>query len=250
MHIKIYQINLERDNDRVAFLSHDSIARFQGDENIHSEIYDQVFDGEVDCDTLEDVFEMFNIHHTADYQGRSLSVSDIVEVVESETIDSGFYFCDAFGFKSVEFQSEQAKPMIPSNTIRVVVAEPGKPARIADIDSSLEGMQKMVGGWIEAAYFFDEEVCIVCNEEGKINGLPLNRAVYAPGKEGEQRGELLDVISGTFFICSCGGENFGSLTNEQLERYKKLFRYPEQFRYQNGEIVTTPIKIRHKEQER
>lgn len=77
MHIKIYQINLERDNDRVAFLSHDSIARFQGDENIHSEIYDQVFDGEVDCDTLEDVFGIGYLYgKTVTYEAVDLPQDD------------------------------------------------------------------------------------------------------------------------------------------------------------------------------
>ncbi len=250
MHIKIYQINLDRDDNRVAFLGHDSIARFQGNANICSEIYDHVFDGEVDCDTLEDVYLMFNLHFPKDYRGRSLSVSDIVEIVESESAAPGFYFCDSVGFKPVEFQTELAQPLKPANTIRVVMAEPGKPARIADIDSSLKGMQEVVGGWIEAAYFFDEEVCLVMNEEGKFNGLPPNRAVYAPGKENAQHGEMLDIIFGPFFVCSCSGENFGSLSNEQLDRYKKLFRYPERFHYKNGEFIATPTKTRDKSQER
>ena len=63
-----------------------------------------------------------------------------------------------------------------SKKIKVVVLEPGKEARIAEIDNSLESMQHFVGGYSEI-YPVDEEVCIVCNEEGKINGMELNRAV-------------------------------------------------------------------------
>ena len=39
-------------------------------------------------------------------------------------------------------------------------------------------MQAMVGGDIEVTYPFEDEVAIILNESGKINGLPLNRAIY------------------------------------------------------------------------
>ena len=45
--------------------------------------------------------------------------------------------------------------------IKVVLLEPGKLARTAEIDASLEGMQKTVGGLIEPFYPFEEQVCIV-----------------------------------------------------------------------------------------
>ena len=78
----------------------------------------------------------------------------------------------------------------------------------------------------------EEPVCIVCNEEGKINGPPLNRAVYAE----PDRGEMLDIIAGTFFICDRSGENFGSLSSEQLRRYTEQFKYPERFFRMDNEI--------------
>ena len=61
--------------------------------------------------------------------------------------------------------------------IKVVLLEPGKLARAAEIDASLAGMQKVVGGLIEPFYPFEEQVCIVCNEESKINGMRPNRSV-------------------------------------------------------------------------
>ena len=47
--------------------------------------------------------------------------------------------------------------------IKVVLLEPGKLARAVEIDASLAGMQKVVGGLIEPFYPFEEQVCIVCN---------------------------------------------------------------------------------------
>ena len=91
-------------------------------------------------------------------------------------MEPGFYYCDSFGFQKIDFDATQVQQQ---RTIRVVLLEPGKLARVADIDASLEGLQKTVKGDIEPFYPFEEQVCIVCNDEGKINGMKLNRAVYA-----------------------------------------------------------------------
>ena len=123
-----------------------------------------------------------------------------------------------------------AQPLRPE--ISVVLCEPGKLAKTATIEASLESYQKIVGGYIEAYYPFEEPVCIVCNEEGKINGLPLNRAIYAE----PDRGEMLDIIAGTFFVCDCSGEDFGSLSPEQLRRSTEQFKYPERFFRMDNEI--------------
>ena len=175
MDIRIYQVNLDRDKDNVGFMSYDTLPRFQGAQEPNSEIYDKVFEGSVDCASLEGVYTKFNKDHPAGYCGRSLSVSDVVEVMEAPDTEPGFYFCDSFGFKCVPFDSVQTQEKF--DTIKVVLLEPSKLARIADIDASLEGMQKIVGGCIEAYYPFEEQVCIVCNEEGKLSGMDLNRAV-------------------------------------------------------------------------
>lgn len=178
MDIKIYQINMDRDPNRVCFMSYDALPRFQKTQDIDSSIYDLVFEGTVEAKHLEDVYRIFNTEHPESYRGRSLSVSDVVEISEGTDIEAGFYYCDSIGFKKIEFDAAQV-PVQQQKTIRVVLLEPGKLARVADIDASLEGMQKTVKGDIEAFYPFEEQVCIVCNEEGKINGMALNRAVYA-----------------------------------------------------------------------
>ncbi len=114
--------------------------------------------------------------------------------------------------------------------IRVVYCEPGRLARVKEIGTELEDLQQAVGGLIETYYPFEEEVCIVCNDEGKFNGMRPCRAIY---NEDER---IVDIIFGPFFICDCSGENFASLSDEQLERYSKQFRYPEIYFRNNGEI--------------
>ena len=102
--------------------------------------------------------------------------------------------------------------------MRVVLVEPGKAARIADIGEDLQDMQKIVGGLIQALYPWEDPAAIVCNDEGKIMGLPLNRVL----------GDY-DIIAGTFFICGIQGENFSSLTEQQLQKYQRMFLTPEKF---------------------
>lgn len=122
--------------------------------------------------------------------------------------------------------------------MKVIVLEPMKEAYVAEIENDLSGMQKMVGGYIQGIYPFDEEVCLVVNEEGKINGLPLNRALL------DDSGRVYDIIAGTAFICSCSDDSFASLANEYQEKFLAMFKYPETFISMNGEIMAIPIKAK------
>ena len=56
--------------------------------------------------------------------------------------------------------------------MQVIVVEPGKEAELREIGSGLESLQDAVGGWIEAVYPYKDPFAIVCNEEGKLDGLP------------------------------------------------------------------------------
>lgn len=140
MNIIIYQISSERDENRVCFMGLDSLAHFQGSEQIDSSIYDKVYEGEVACANLEDVYQMFNLDHPANYRGRSLSVSDVVEVNGAARVEPGFYFCNSIGFQKVTFEPEKAQQP-KQNAIRVVLLEPGKLAQVTAIDASLSGME-------------------------------------------------------------------------------------------------------------
>ena len=98
--------------------------------------------------------------------------------------------------------------------IRCLLVEPHDLPKEIEIDNTLEAKQKIVGGYIECAYLpNDEEVVIICNEEGKINGLKLNRDIGH------------DIIAGPFLIVGDDYENgdFKSLTDEQIMKYKIKF---------------------------
>lgn len=61
-----------------------------------------------------------------------------------------------------------------------------------DIDGSLKSMQEAVGGTIQALYPFEEPVALICNDEGKLLGLPLNRALR------DEEGRIYDIIRDIF----------------------------------------------------
>ena len=92
MNVRIYQINMKRDANNVAFMNYESLPKFQGSSEIDSSLYDKVFEGEVNCFTLEKLYEIFNLKHPAGYKGRSMSVSDVVEIIDGNTGKSHFHF--------------------------------------------------------------------------------------------------------------------------------------------------------------
>ena len=163
------------------------------------------------------------VSQTVDVEADSYAAA---EQKASEGFYDGQYPFDEGTEAVIDFEVNEKPP----EKIKVVLLEPGKLARIAEIGTKLEDLQAVVGGMIEAAYYFSAPVCLVVNDEGKINGMPLNRGV----RDGS--GKLIDIIAGTAFICDCSGENFGSLNDDQLKKYADEFKYPEHFFKVNDEI--------------
>jgi hypothetical protein len=157
------------------------------------------------------------------------SLDDAEQIVTDKWHNSE-YVLDAENFAGVEFSAEEAE-----QEITVLLVQPNKRPEVINIKTGLEDMQKIVGGLIEEYMPFEEEVAIIVNEEGKINGLPLNRAVK------NEDGEIIDIIVGDFFICSADTEQFTSLSEKQIEKYKKMFQYPERFFKADDGIKAVPF---------
>jgi len=125
---------------------------------------------------------------------------------------------------------KREKGISTDEKIKVIIAEPGKLAYEAQIGSDLKSMQKLVGGFIEAIYLFEDPVALICNEDGKRKKLPLNRSVRGTIKP------LWDIIVGTFFFCGIDGENFCSLSPEHLKALKTICNQP-------GGLIKVGMKI-------
>ena len=120
--------------------------------------------------------------------------------------------------------------------MQVIVVEPKKKPMVQDIDAGLESMQKIVGGSIEAVYPFADPVALICNGEGKLLGLPLNRALR------DDEGNVYDIISGTFFLCAAppDSNHFAGLTDQQVKTYMEWFAMPEMFLNVGGNLFVLP----------
>lgn len=102
--------------------------------------------------------------------------------------------------------------------LRVLVVEPGNLPAVQEIGGSLESMQRLVGGYIQAVYPFDDPVALICNEEGKLLGFPMNRTLR------DERGVPYDIVCGTFFLAGIAEDDFASLTDRQIEKYTDYYR--------------------------
>lgn len=120
--------------------------------------------------------------------------------------------------------------------MRILIIKPGQKPEVREIDGTLESMQGIVGGLIQAIYPYEQPVALVANDEGKILGLPLNRGLR------DEDGELYDIICGTFFIVGAPADsgNFQSLTDAQIQYFMDLFATPEMFLVMNGRLLVLP----------
>ena len=105
MRIKIYQINPDRDKNNVKFHNLKNAQKFQGKADIDPSIYDEMFNGEVDSDNLEEIYRQFNTEGHPLHRGHSLSVSDVVVINRGGKEEA--HYCDSIGFTPVpEFMRE------------------------------------------------------------------------------------------------------------------------------------------------
>lgn len=188
MNIRIYQVNMSRDVNNVGFASYEHLEKWQGTSAIDSTIYDKVFSGEVKCKTLEDVYVKFNQHHPRGYKARSLSKSDIVEIISKDGT-SEFHYCDTVGFKKVDFEPEKARlserylDLSKGEKIKVLFVPVGKYPQEMEIPNTYEAMTELVGGGTdEYMPFENDNAALVCYRHSKQKDLPKNRAVYAEPK--------------------------------------------------------------------
>lgn len=116
--------------------------------------------------------------------------------------------------------------------MKVIIVEPGRCPYTKEIPHTLDSMQETVGGYIQAVYPWDDPVALICDEEAKLDGKELNRALY------DEDGHMYDIVAGTFFICGLGSDNFESIPDNLIEKYTELFKYPESFvRVVGGKIL-------------
>lgn len=124
---------------------------------------------------------------------------------------------------------------LAKETIKVLLVEPEERPKVVEIGTGLEDLQHAVGGDIEVVYPFEDRVGLIVNEEGKLIGLPLNRALR------DENNEVYDIIAGPFLVAGLTEDNFGSLTEEQIGKFEGLFHQPETFVKMGRSIMAIPV---------
>jgi hypothetical protein len=119
--------------------------------------------------------------------------------------------------------------------MNVLMVEPGKAPYETQIGDDLRSMQAEVGGYIQAVYPFEQPVALVCCESGKLDDLPLNRALR------DADGDVYDIVAGKFFIVGLGQSDFTDLPHELAEQFAEQFRQPEIFMHVDDKIVAAPM---------
>ena len=213
MKIRIFQIDHDKDSNKLAFMNYDYAQAHGG---VDSSIYRQIYDGTVNCKSLESVFALCNSDKTPPgYYGESMSVSNVIEVCEGK--NKGLYFCDSVGFKPIDFDITRTDH---NDMMKILVVENGKTPYKAEIRHDIHAMQSVVGGCIEPIYFEPKQDALVwCNDEFLLNGSQPNRMV----------GNVL--VHGTFFVSGNYMNEYGewdscSLTDEQIKKYSAMFETP------------------------
>lgn len=87
--------------------------------------------------------------------------------------------------------------------------EPGKGWKIAEIENTLEALQRGVGGKLEAVTLASD-ACVLCNEEGRLLGMPYNTTICGVS------------FVGPLLIVGIAGEDFAGPTEQQVDRLRTL----------------------------
>ena len=145
------------------------------------------------------------------------------------------YVLDSGDFTGVDFKTVGEHELAETRTMDVLLVQPNAYPKKISVGTELEDLQAMVGGDIEVTYPFEDEVAIILNESGKINGLPLNRAIYT------EDGDMQDIYAGDFLVVGLTEDDFGSLTSEQMQKFEEKFHQPQMFVRMGRSIMAIPV---------
>lgn len=88
---------------------------------------------------------------------------------------------------------------------------------LVDIDNTLEAKQKYVGGLIQVLCVND--IDIICNDEGKLMGLPVNRVLL------DEKNNILDIFVGNILCCRHNDDGeFTDISPDDIETIERMLK--------------------------
>lgn len=147
------------------------------------------------------------------------------------------YILDAENFTGVEFGTQEEREIQHEQApmMDVLLVRPNMYPQAVQIGCELNDLRKAVGGDIEATYPFEDSVALIMDEEGKMVGKDLNRALR------DEDGNMYDIVAGDFLVVGLGEEDFTSLSPELMKKYEEHFHQPEMFVRLGRSIMAMPL---------
>ena len=121
--------------------------------------------------------------------------------------------------------------------IKVIKVEPRKEPEVVMLKNEYKDLSAAVDGLIQVVYPYSDKVGLMLNDEGKLLGMEPNRSLK------DEDGNIYDVIAGTFYVVGLDEENFGSLSDELIEKYMKEFKQPYMYVQLGMGVLEIPIHI-------
>ena len=171
---------------------------------------------------------------------RTVTVEAASQEEAERMVDRGWrdgdYVLTDEDYVGVDFKTTGEHELSEKKMLDVLLVKPNEHPRNVSIGAELEDLQQAVGGSIGASYpFADDPVAIVYNDDAKLMGLPLNRALW------DEDGLMYDVIAGTFLVVGLGEEDFVSLSPELAQKYEEEFHQPEAFLPLGRRLMVIPV---------
>ena len=171
---------------------------------------------------------------------RTVTVEAASQEEAERMVDRGWrdgdYVLTDEDYVGVDFKTTGEHELSEKKMLDVLLVKPNEHPRNVSIGAELEDLQQAVGGSIGASYpFADDPIAIVYNDDGKLMGLPLNRALW------DEDGLMYDVIAGTFLVVGLGEEDFVSLSPELTQKYEEEFHQPEAFLPLGRRLIVIPV---------
>ena len=181
----------------------------------------------------------FDVEITETLQ-RTVTVEAASQEEAERMVDRGWcngdYVLNAEDYVGVDFKTTGEHELSEKKMLDVFLVKPNEPPQNVSIGAELKDLQEAVGGSIGASYpFADDPVAIVYNDDGKLMGLPLNRALR------DENGQMYDAVAGTFLVVGLGEEDFASLPPEMAQKYEQLFHQPEAFLKLGNRLLVLPV---------
>ena len=164
------------------------------------------------------------------------SSDDAEKMVKAAYLNSE-HILDAENFTGVEFgtQAEREIQQEQAPMMDVLLIRPNMYPQAVQIGCELEDLQKAVGGDIQAVYPYEDPVALIMDDDGKMMGKDLNRALR------DEDGNMYDIIAGDFLVVGLGEEDFSSLSPDLMKKYEEHFHQPEMFVRLGRSIMAMPL---------